>query len=69
MTVLPNGAHFWYKGEDSLWWLGKISASTTTVYLVRFLDDPRPIKHPLAPARYTTATAERYEVLGLYKNT
>ena len=57
-TVLPNGAHFWYKGDDGLWWLGKISASTTTkgVYLVRFLDDPGPIKLPLPPARYTTST-------------
>ena len=55
-TVLPNGAHFWCKGEG-LWWLGKISASTTTdeVYLVRFLDDPGPIKL-LPPARYTTST-------------
>ena len=37
-TVLPRGAHFWCKGDDDLWWLGKISASTTTggVYLVRF---------------------------------
>ena len=35
-TVLPKGAHFWYKGDDGLWWLGKISASTTAdgVYLV-----------------------------------
>ena len=57
-TVLPNGAHFWYKGDDGLWWLGKISASTTTqgAYLVRFLDDPGPIKLPLTPARYTTST-------------
>ena len=57
-TVLPNGAHFWYKGDDGLWWLGKISASTTTdgVYLVRFLDDPGPIKLPFSPARYTTST-------------
>ena len=23
-TVLPEGAHFWYKGDDGLWWLGKI---------------------------------------------
>ena len=23
-TVLPKGAHFWYKGDDGLWWLGKI---------------------------------------------
>ena len=22
-TVLPKGAHFWYKGDDGLWWLGK----------------------------------------------
>ena len=21
-TVLPKGAHFWYKGDDGLWWLG-----------------------------------------------
>ena len=57
-TVLPNGAHFRCKGDDGLWWLGKISASTTTkgVYLVRFLDDPGPIKLPLPPARYTTLT-------------
>ena len=44
-TVLPNGAHFWYKGDDDMWWLGKISAGTTMdgVYLVRFLDDSGPI--------------------------
>ena len=36
----------------------KISASTTEdkVYLVRFLDDPGPIKLLLPPARYTTST-------------
>ena len=35
-TVLPKGAHVWYKGDDGLWWLQKISASTTEdgVYLV-----------------------------------
>ena len=57
-TVLPKGAHFWYKGDDGLWWVGKISASTTedNIYLVRFLDDPGPIKLPLLPARYTTST-------------
>ena len=22
-TVLPKGAHFWYKGDDGLLWLGK----------------------------------------------
>ena len=57
-TVLPKGAHVWYKGDDGLWWLGKISANTTEdrVYLARFLEDPRPIKLPLPPARYTTST-------------
>ena len=56
--MLPTGARFWYKAEDGLWWLGKISASTTKdrVYIVRFLDDPGPIKRPLSPARYTTST-------------
>ena len=28
-TVLPKGARFWCKGDDGLWWLKKISASTT----------------------------------------
>ena len=57
-TVLLKGAHVWYKEDDGLWWLGKITASTTEgkVYLVRFLDDPGPIKLPLPPARYTTTT-------------
>ena len=57
-TVLPKGAHLWYKGDDGLWWLGKISARTTEdgVYLVRFLDDPGPINLPLSPARYMTST-------------
>ena len=47
-TVLPKGAHFWYKGDDGfkgdygLWWLGKISASTNEdkVYLVRLSGRP-----------------------------
>ena len=57
-TALPKGAHYWYKGDDGLRWFGKISASTTEdkVYLVRFLDDPGPIKLPLPPARSTTST-------------
>ena len=64
-TVLPKGAHFWYKGADGLRWLGKISASTTEdkVYLVRFLDDPGPIKLPL-PRRATQIRRGPYESLG-----
>ena len=54
-TALPKGAHVWYTGDDGLWWVGKISASMTEdeVYLVRCMDDPRPIKLFLPPARYT----------------
>ena len=56
--MLPNEAHFWYKGDDGLRCLGKISASTTAdaVHLVRFLDDPGPIKLRLTPARYAIST-------------
>ena len=37
-TVLPNVAHVWHYGDDGLWRLGKINASTTEdgVYLVRY---------------------------------
>ena len=64
-TVLPKGAHFWYKGDDVLWWLGKISARTAEdgVYLARILDGPGPIKLLLFPARYTTPRGP-YEVFG-----
>ena len=69
-TVLPKGAHFWYKGDDGLWWLGKISASTTEVgvYLVRFLGDPGPIKLP-PPRRATRPQRGPYEVLGVSRST
>ena len=55
---LPNGAHVWYTGDDGLWRLGVVSASATTdgIYLVRFFNDPGPIKLPHSPARYTTLT-------------
>ena len=69
-TVFPKGAQFWYKGGDRLWWLGKISTSTTEdgVYLVRFFDDPGPTKLPLLSARYTTSTGP-CEVLDAYRFT
>ena len=55
--MLPKGARFWYKGDDGLWWLKKISASTTEdgVSLAQILDDPGPFKLPPFPARYTTS--------------
>ena len=57
-TVLPKGAHVWYREDDGLWWLGEICVITTEgkVYLVSVLDDPEPMKFPLPPARYTTST-------------
>ena len=56
-TVLPKGAHFWYKGNDGLWWLGKISASTTEdgVYVVRFWTI-RGRPSSLFPRRFATST-------------
>ena len=52
-TMLPKGAHVWYRGDNGLWWLEKkISASTTEdgVSLAQILDDPGPFKLPLFPA-------------------
>ena len=56
-TVLPKGARFLCKGDDGLWWLKKISASTTEdgMSLAQILDDPGPFKLPLFPALYTTS--------------
>ena len=55
-TPLPVGAFFWYKAQDGLWWLGKISGPTERAdhYIVRFLDDPGPIKIALSDVRYST---------------
>ena len=52
-----TGARFWYKGNDGLWWLKNISASTTEdgVSLAQILDDPGPFKLPLFPERYTAS--------------
>ena len=70
-TVLPKGAHFYYKGEHGLrLWLGKNSASTTEdkLYLVRFLDDPGPINF-LFPRCATRLRREPNEALGACKFT
>jgi len=59
-TPLPVGAFFWYKTQDGLWWLGKISGPPlpSDYYVVRFLDDPGPVKLALPAVRYSTiATA------------
>ena len=60
-SPLPAGAHLWYKARDGLWWLGKVAprastdTSSTNSYIVRFLDDPGPIKITLLPSLYTTS--------------
>ena len=63
ITMLPNGAHFWSKGDDGLWWLGKISASTTTggrgiifSALFRRPGADRKLLLEITPACYTTST-------------
>ena len=67
-TVLPVGDRFWYKARDHHWWLGKISAHTKTVahYVVRFLDDPRPVKLKLSPPG-TLRLLERNAARGAFK--
>ena len=69
ITVLPNGAHVWYKRDGGLWWLGKISASTTTyrVYLVRYFWTTRTRSSFLLLRRATRLRLGRYEVLGVSK--
>ena len=58
-SPLPAGAHLWYKPRDGLWWLGKLvprastETSSTDSYIVRYLDDPGPIKNTLLPSLYT----------------
>ena len=56
-TVLPPGAHLWYKARDGLWWLGKIAyrvpsdSLSDNTDIIRFLDDPGPVKINLRPAK------------------
>ena len=59
---LPKGAFFWYKAQDSLWWLGKIHApvpDSNDGYYIRFLDDPGPLRIILDDAYYTEAPSAR----------
>ena len=45
-TILPEGAHLWYKVRNDLWWLGKVAHRASTdkysanFYSARFLDGP-----------------------------
>ena len=45
-TPLPVGAFFWDKAQDRLWRIGKICGPSLLPdqYILRFLDDPGPVK-------------------------
>ena len=58
-----KGAHVWYKDKDSRWWLGVIHTvgSVDMPFVVRFLDDPGPMKIALRRELYSTeSTAARF---------
>ena len=69
-TVLPKRAHYGYKGNDRLWWLRKISASTTEdgVHLVRFWTT-RGRSSFLSPRRATRPQRGPYEILAASRST
>ena len=54
-----KGAHVWYKSKDSRWWLGVIHTvgSDHEPSVVRFFDDPGPVKIVLRPDLYSTDAA------------
>ena len=54
-----KGAHMWYKSKDSRWWLGVIHTvgSEHEPSVVRFFDDPGPVKIVLRPDLYSTDAA------------
>ena len=60
-SPLPSWAHIWYKARNGLLRLANIAhhalsdASSSNTYIVRFLDDPGPIKIDLSPSSYTTS--------------
>ena len=55
-TSKLRGAHVWFKNRDDLWWLGIIHevGSAGRPSIIRFLDDPGPVKIILQPALYST---------------
>ena len=58
-----RGAYFWFKSRDNLWWLGIIHTvgSANEPFVVRFLDEPGPVKILLRPELYSTdPSAERF---------
>ena len=56
-TTLPVEAHFWYKANNRLWWLGKISGRipSSSKRVMRVLHDPGPVTLVLSPTRHNTA--------------
>ena len=62
----PPGHICGRSARDGLWWLGKFanratsSSSSDNTYIIRFLDDPGPVKIGLQPASYTTCNVANY---------
>ena len=69
-TMLPKRAHVWYKGDDVLWWLGKLVPVRRRMGYTwpEFWTIRGPIKLLVFPVRYTTPRGP-YEVFGAYSFT
>ena len=69
-TVLPKGAHLWYKGGDGLWWLGKsVRVRRRMGYTWSDFWTIRGRSSSLFPRRATRPQRGPYEVLGACKFT
>ena len=69
-TVLPKRAHFWYKGDDGLWWLGKSARAlprTRNTWSAFWTTRDR--SNFLFPRRATRLRREPHEALGACKFT
>lgn len=55
-SILPTNAFFWYTAQGGEWWLGRNSLFTSTAqeFIVRFLDEPEPVRLVLALTKHTT---------------
>ena len=69
-TILPKGAHVWYKGDDGLWRLGKSArALPRTRHTWSAFWTTRDRLNFLFPRRATQLRREPYEALGACKFT
>ena len=69
-TVLPEGAHYWYNGDDGLWWLGKSArALPRTRYTWSAFWTTRDRLTSSSPGALHDFDGEPYEALGACKFT